>query len=303
VQPGVSYPERSVHAIQDYKLYLSPKDNVKSPHLTINTFFNSLAKDCGKKAIGIILSGLGSDGSKGIETINMAGGMVIARNPETTEFSSMPSHALATGFVDLILEPIAMPDAIESYVKNAENAAIEQAEDEKDIEAIIELIKERSPLDFSDYKLPTILRRTRRRASLANYTKLSKYLDFLKVTPEEVDALAKEFLISVTSFFRDKEAFDFIKKKVLPDVLEKLVPGEELKVWVAGCATGEEAYSLAILIAEQLNGRFADTVVKIFATDVDSAALVHAGKGVYNKSISKKCPCRSPGKSFFKRGR
>lgn len=157
-------------------------------------------------------------------------------------------------------------------------------------------------LDFTDYKLPTILRRTKRRASFGNFTTLGNYLDFLKVTPKEVEALTKEFLISVTSFFRDKEAFDFIQKKVLPDILEKLAPGEELKIWVAGCATGEEAYSIAILIAEQLTGGLADTVVKIFATDIDSAALVHSGKAVYNKNISKNVPADLLEKYFLKEG-
>lgn len=157
-------------------------------------------------------------------------------------------------------------------------------------------------LDFTDYKLPTILRRTKRRASFGNFTTLGNYLDFLKVTPKEVEALTKEFLISVTSFFRDKEAFDFIQKKVLPDILEKLAPGEELNIWVAGCATGEEAYSIAILIAEQLTGGLADTVVKIFATDIDSAALVHSGKAVYNKNISKNVPADLLEKYFLKEG-
>jgi two-component system CheB/CheR fusion protein len=295
-------PNDKFMIIQNSKLYLSAKEKVKSPHLTINTFFNSLAKDCGKKAIGIILSGLGSDGSEGIRAIKMAGGMVIARHPENTEFGSMPSQAIATGFVDLILEPIAMPDAIEEYVKNEEDAAVDDVEDKKNIATIIDLIKEMSPLDFSDYKLPTILRRTKRRASLGNYTTLGNYLDFLRVTPQEIEALTKEFLISVTSFFRDKEAFDVIQKKVLPDILEKLVIGKELKVWVAGCATGEEAYSIAILIAEQLTGRLADTVVKIFATDIDSAALVHAGKGIYSKSILKKVPAYLREKYFSKVG-
>ncbi|MBC7745694.1 MAG: PAS domain-containing protein [Flavobacterium sp.] len=295
-------PSDKFMTIQDHKLYLSAKEKIKSPHLTIDTFFNSLAKDCGKKAIGIILSGFGSDGSKGIEAIKTAGGMIIARNPETTEFDSMPSTAIATGFVDLVLEPIAMPGAIEAYVKNAESSAVNEEDDKKTIAIIMELIKEKSPLDFSDYKLPTILRRTKRRASLGNYTTLSSYLDFLKVTPEEVDALAKEFLISVTSFFRDREAYGFIRKKILPDILEKLVPGEELKVWVAGCATGEEAYSIAIMIAEQLKGKLADTVVKIFATDLDSAALIHAGKGIYSKSISKNVPADLLENYFLKEG-
>jgi len=295
-------PSDKFMTIRHNKLYLTTKEKIKGPHLTINTFFNSLAEDYGKKAIGIILSGLGSDGTDGIKAIKKAGGMVMARDPETSEFGSMPSHAIATGLVDFVMEPIAMPDAIEDYVKNEGNLTVDQADDEKYLTAIIDLIKESSPLDFTDYKLPTILRRTKRRASSGNFTTLENYLEFLKATPKEVEALTKEFLISVTSFFRDKEAFDFLKCNVLPGLLENLTPDEEFKIWVAGCATGEEAYSIAILIAEQLTGRLADTVVKIFATDIDSAALVHAGKAVYNKSISKNVPADLLEKYFLKEG-
>lgn len=167
---------------------------------------------------------------------------------------------------------------------------------------IIELIKESSPLDFSDYKRSTILRRTKRRAISNNFTSLEAYLNFLKTTPEEIDTLAKEFLISVTSFFRDKEAFSAIQNDVLPDLLAKLTSGEELKIWVAGCATGEEAYSIAILVAEQLTGKLEDTVVKIFATDIDSTALLHAGKGVYNKGILKNVSTERIEKYFLKEG-
>lgn len=295
-------PSDKFMTIQGNRLYLTDKEKIKSPHLTINAFFNSLAQDYGKKAIGVVLSGLGSDGTEGIKAIKKAGGMVMARNPETSEFGSMPSHAIATGLVDFILEPIAMPDAIEDYVKNEGTLMVDQADDEENLRTIMELIKENSPLDFTDYKLPTILRRTKRRASYGNFTTLGDYLNFLKTTPKEVDALTKEFLISVTSFFRDKEAFEVIKNQVLPDILESLTINEELKVWVAGCATGEEAYSIAILIAEQLKGRLADTVVKIFATDIDSAALAHAGKAVYNKSISKNISPDLLEKYFLKEG-
>ncbi len=295
-------PSDKFMTIRRNKLYLTAKEKIKGPHLTINTFFNSLAEDSGKKAIGIILSGLGADGTEGVKAIKKAGGMVMARDPDTSEFGSMPSHAIATGVVDFVMEPTAMPDAIEDYVKNEGNFTVDEADDEKNLTAIIDLIKERSPLDFTDYKLPTILRRTKRRASFGNFTTLGNYLDFLKVTPKEVEALTKEFLISVTSFFRDKEAFDFLKSNVIPGILESLSPDEEFKVWVAGCATGEEAYSIAILIAEQLTGRLADIVVKIFATDIDSAALVHAGKAVYNKSISKNVPADLLEKYFLKEG-
>jgi two-component system CheB/CheR fusion protein len=295
-------PSNKYMTIRGGNLYLTEKDKIQGPHLTINTFFESLAANYGKKAIGIILSGLGSDGTEGIKAIKKAGGMVMARDPETSEFSSMPSHAIATGLVDFVLEPSLMPGAIEDYIKYEGNLIAEHRDDEKDLTAIIDLIKERSPLDFSDYKQPTILRRTKKRASSHNFNTLGKYLNYLKETPLEVDALAKEFLISVTSFFRDAEAFDFIQGKVLPDILERLAPDEELKMWVAGCATGEEVYSLAILIAEQLPGRLADTVVKLFATDIDSDALTHAGKGVYSKNISKNISPERLEKYFLKEG-
>jgi two-component system CheB/CheR fusion protein len=293
-------PHDKFMTIREGHLYLTDKENIKSPHLTINTFFDSLAADCGKKAIGVILSGLGSDGTDGIRAIKNAGGMVIARNPATSAFGSMPSNAIATGMVDFVLEPAQMPGTIEDYVKNEGGLLTDNADDEKNLKAILELIKEKSPLDFSDYKQSTILRRTKRRASYGNFTTLSDYLNFLKDSPEEIDALSKDFLISVTSFFRDAAAFEFIETKVLPEILEKLNPGEELKIWVAGCATGEEVYSLAILICEQLKDEFATTVVKIFATDIDSVALVHAGKGVYNQSIEKNVSAERLEKHFIK---
>lgn len=280
-------PSDKFMTIQGNKLYLTDKEKIKGPHMTINTFFSSLAADYGKKAIGIVLSGLGADGTEGIKAIKKAGGIVMARNPETSEFGSMPSNAIGTGLVDFVLEPDQMPEAIEDFVKNEGKFTIDHEDDEKNLAAIVDLIKERSPLDFTDYKQATILRRTKRRASYGNFTTLENYLNFLKVSPEEVETLAKEFLISVTSFFRDKEAFDFIQKNVLPDILEKLAPGEELKMWIAGCATGEEVYSIAILIAEQLVGKYEETIIKIFATDIDSAALIHAGKGIYNSGIIK----------------
>lgn len=295
-------PHDKFMTIRDSNLYLTDKENVKGPHLTINTFFNSLAADYGKKAIGIILSGLGSDGTDGIRDIKKAGGMVIARNPATSAFESMPSSAIATGMVDFVLEPALMPAAIEEYVKNEGELHTDNADDEKNLKAIIELIKEKSPLDFSDYKQTTILRRTKRRASYGNFTTLAGYLGFLRESPQEVDALSKDFLISVTSFFRDAAAFEFIETKVLPEILKKLSSGEELKLWVAGCATGEEVYSLAMLVCEQIKDEFAATVVKIFATDIDSVALAYAGKGVYNQNIEKDISAERLEKHFIKEG-
>ncbi|HEY1063410.1 MAG TPA: chemotaxis protein CheB [Daejeonella sp.] len=295
-------PHDKFMTISNGLLILSKKENIKGPHLTINTFFDSLAADCGKRAIGVILSGLGTDGTEGIKAIKKAGGMVIARNPANSEFSNMPSSAIATGLVDFVLEPTLMPAVIEDYVKNSIDLLTDSDADDKNLKSIIELIKETSPLDFSDYKQTTILRRTKRRATYGNFTSLGNYLNFLKQTPEEVESLTKEFLISVTSFFRDKEAFEFIQKEVFPEILKNLAPGEELKMWVAGCATGEEVYSLAILIDELLTGKFEDTVVKIFATDIDSTALLYAGKGIYTESISKDVSAERLEKYFLKEG-
>ncbi|GGE41869.1 two-component system CheB/CheR fusion protein [Pedobacter psychrotolerans] len=295
-------PSDKFMTIQHNKLYLTDKKKVRSPHLTINTFFDSLAVDYGQKAIGVILSGLGSDGTEGVKAIKKAGGMVIARDPETSEFGSMPFHAIATGLVDFVMEPKEMPETIEDYVKNENNLPHDQGDDDKNLAAIIELIRQNSPLDFTDYKLPTILRRTKRKALHSNFKTLGEYLSFLKTNPKEIEALTKEFLISVTSFFRDKNAFEVIKNKVLPNILENLNAGEELKIWVAGCATGEEAYSIAILIAEQLKDKLSNTVVKIFATDIDTAALAHAGKAIYPENISKDIPAELLEKYFQREG-
>lgn len=214
VKSNVVYliPNKMFMTINAGRLYLTQKEGKRGPHLTINTFFNSLAADCGKKAIGVILSGLGTDGSKGVLAIKNAGGMVIARSPETSEYSSMPTNAIATGVVDFVLEPQLMPAAIENYVQLENKLLAANKNDEKNIASILELIKEQSPLDFSDYKHSTILRRIKRRAAFNNFTSLNKYFEFLKINPREIEALTKDFLISVTSFFRDKEAFKIIKK-------------------------------------------------------------------------------------------
>ena len=190
-------PNDKFMTISNDKLYLTPKDKIQGPHLTINTFFNSLAQNSGKNAIAIILSGLGSDGSLGIQAIKNEGGIVIARNPETSEFSSMPSNAIATGAVNFILEPSLMPDAIEDYVSQ-DGILSENENEEKSVTAIINLIKEKSPLDFSEYKHSTILRRIKRRAAYNNSTSLERYIEFLKTSSEEVEELSKDFMISVT---------------------------------------------------------------------------------------------------------
>ncbi|MBE9463288.1 PAS domain-containing protein [Dyadobacter sp. UP-52] len=277
-------PNDKFMTVRGHTLYLTDKSDDRGPHMTINTFFTSLAADYGHKAIGVVLSGLGSDGTDGVKAIKRGGGMVIAREPKGTEFHSMPANAIASGMVDLILEPEAMPAAIEDYVRRELDVLAAGILDEGHVDEIIGLINQKLPLDFSDYKHTTILRRIKRRTASNNFAELGSYIEFIKSNPAELEILAKDFLISVTAFFRDTESFQFIESQVMPAIINELSPGQEIRMWVTGCATGEEAYSIAMLISEQLGGRIDEHVVKIFATDIDNVALTNAGKGIYKQS-------------------
>src|SRR5690606_29774488 len=187
------------------------------------------------------------------------------------------------------------------YVTHQLSKKTDHQANEKCLIDIADLIKERSSLDFTDYKRTTLMRRALRRAAQNNFESLENYVEFLRRTPQEVEILAKDFLISVTSFFRNMEAFDFIKSRILPDILKRLRAGEPLKMWVAGCATGEEAYSLAVLIAEQETWDPERNPVKIFATDIDEEALMRAGKGEYIQDIEKDVSAERLGKFFIKK--
>ena len=283
-------PSSKFMSVKNGRLILSDKKDKLRPHLTIDYFFTSLAEERGDKAIGIILSGTGNDGSIGIENIKRAGGMIIVQDPVTANFKEMPLAAIATGCTDIVLSPEAMPKVIEDYINAGvlEVLADEKSEEinENKLSSIIGLIKGNLPLDFTEYKRPTILRRINRRMVQYNFSRVDKYYTFLKNNPKEIELLAKDFLIGVTSFFRDPEAFKIIEKIVIPDIIDR-TEDDVLKVWVAGCATGEEAYSLAILIKEYLNKTQKKLEVKIFATDINEAALDIASKGIYTGNLEK----------------
>jgi len=279
-------PSKNSMTIRNRKLVLTDKQ--KGVNLTIDTFFNSLAEEVGEKAIGIILSGTGMDGTAGITAIKQAGGLVIVTKPEFAEYDQMPLSAIATGQVDYTLAPEQMPLLIQRYVNGRiKEAAVNIEEtDEQVMKSITGLIKDKLPEDFSGYKKTTILRRIKRRASLLNFTDLNSYLELLKKDTNELQVLAKDFLISVTSFFRDKAAFDIVDQEIIPEMI-RVKLDDEIKVWVAGCATGEEAYSIAILIREHMDASGKKNVVKIFATDIDDDALQFAAKGSYTAGIEK----------------
>jgi two-component system CheB/CheR fusion protein len=283
-------PSNKFMIVKNGRLILSDKKDQPRPHMTIDYFFKSLAEERGNKAIGIILSGTGDDGSKGIQAIKKAGGIVLVQDPNTAGFNGMPLAAIATDCADKILSPEAMPQVIEEYVKDGllELLTDEPAGhiSEEELGEIFSLIKGNQSLDFSDYKRPTIIRRIKRRMVANNFNKVSTYRDFLTNNTAEIDLLTNDFLISVTSFFRDPEAFKIIEEIVIPDIIKKN-NGDALKIWVSGCATGEEAYSIAILIKEYLNNTPKNIEVKIFASDISKAALDTASKGIYPESITK----------------
>jgi two-component system CheB/CheR fusion protein len=280
-------PSANVMTIENGKLLLT--DKRKGVNLTINTFFKSLAKERGNKAIGVILSGTGSDGTDGMKAIKEAGGLLIASNADSAEFHQMPQSAIDTGLVDYVITPEDMPKVIEHYVEKRSDKAeilVNEEEEEKIMRVITNLIKDKLPEDFTGYKKSTILRRIKRRASLQNGSTLEGYLKLLENDTNELQSLSKDFLISVTCFFRDKAAFDLVEQVIIPEIIDSK-QDEEIKIWVAGCATGEEAYSLAILLREGLDKAKKNNAVKIFATDLDKEALLFAGKGTYSTGITK----------------
>ncbi len=275
-------PNNKLLTIKDGYLQLGIKNFEKAPNTAIDTFLNSLAADRGTKAIAIILSGTGSDGSRGIEAIRNQGGMVLVQDPLTAKFDGMPNTAIATGYADYILAPELMPEEIFNYIKERPvRIAKDGGPDEALLPEVLKLVDKHCHYDFYNYKTPTILRRIGRRMGLAGYKNFAEYIEFLRRSPEECRLLGQEFLIGVTKFFRDEAAFKILKNEVLPELVAAKEDGDVMKVWVAACSTGEEAYSIAILIDDYLQSSGRSIEVKIFATDIDIEAIDFASKGTY----------------------
>lgn len=276
-------PPKTEMIISDGRLLLSSGERKDELRLPIDQFFRSLARDSNTQAIAIVLSGTGSDGSRGIRDIHECGGLVLAQSEQTAKFDGMPKSAIETGAVSFTLAPEEMPDALVRHIRNLSIVAVPDSES-VGMSPIFRLLRENYSIDFSNYKPTTVLRRTERRLQLLGIHQLDLYAERLKEDRDELDSLYRDLLIGVTSFFRDQEGFDSLLKNALPNIFEKLAPGEDLRVWVAGCATGEEAYSLAILIHEQVRGLDRQIPVKIFATDVHQRSLETAAAGVYSIS-------------------
>lgn len=299
VEPNSIYliPPRKEMIISEGRLLLTDKDPSHGLTLPIDTFLRSLAQDVGERAIGIILSGTGSDGSRGIRAVHEAGGLVIVQDQDTAKFDGMPRNAVDTGVVDLILAPQEMPAALVQYVNQPHGRLtgdrLASAEPGQGVEAIFQLLRQEYGLDFSHYKPSTVGRRIERRLLLNRSNSLDDYIQRLASDPGELNALYRDLLIGVTKFFRDHEAFERLEKEIIPHLAAESSRHDEIRVWVAGCATGEEAYSLAILLHEQLSHTGRHENVKIFATDVHRASLDVASAGFYSEAgLSEVTPTR-----------
>lgn len=306
IQPNHVYliPPKKNLTIFHGKLILTDSDHSKGINLPIDIFFRSLAEDQAEKAIAIILSGTGSDGARGIRSVKEAGGLIMVQSEESAKFDGMPRAAIATGLADFVLSTEDLVSRLVSLINRpyktiAELPQVLLSEDDS-LTKIFSLLRERLKVDFTFYKPSTIIRRIERRMAINQIQDYPNYINYLSSSSNETSILYRELLIGVTSFFRDREVFDELSERWLPEIFEN-VKKSEVRIWVAGCSTGEEAYTYAMLCNEYLeqNGKVSE--VKIFATDLDKDALLHASNGLYQDSISADIPAKYLVKYFHKR--
>jgi two-component system, chemotaxis family, CheB/CheR fusion protein len=286
-------PPNAIMRVADGALRLHARDTAEGRHTPIDILLRSLAQDRGQNAIGIIMSGTGSDGSRGLEEIKGAGGITFAQDESSARFSGMPRAAIETGCVDFVLEPqkiaeelarIAQHPYLQTNPKTGEEA-LPSAETDN-FRKIFQLVRAQSGVDFSHYKHSTIQRRMVRRMALRQIEDIGDYATVLRNDPGEVQALINDFLVRVTGFFRDPESFVGLVETVFPALLERRAPNDPLRIWVPGCASGEEVYSIAISLMEFVGGRAALIPVQIFGTDLSESAIEKARAGQYTENIS-----------------
>ncbi|SMF41933.1 chemotaxis protein CheB [Desulfovibrio gilichinskyi] len=292
VLPNCAYiipPNRDMTFL-DGRLQLIEPVAPRGHRLPIDSFFKSLAQSLHESAIGIVLSGTGSDGTLGVRSIKEEGGMVIAQSPSSSEYNGMPLSAIATGLVDYELSPSEMPAHIIAYVSHVFSSPLQKPATPKHIaenslQKICALLRAQTGHDFSMYKPSTIHRRIERRMAIHQIAMVDAYIQYLEQAPAEVEALFRDLLIGVTNFFRDPEVFNTFEKEVVPKLFAGKSEGSPIRIWSTGCSTGEEAYSIAILLQEYLEKTKQHFMVQIFATDINSKAIATARSGRYPASI------------------
>lgn len=284
-------PPKKAVVIEKERLKLIPLERNNGKQLPLDTFFESLAEAREDKAIGIILSGMGNDGTTGAKAIKAAGGLILAQALDTTVYEEMPRHALEAGMVDLSLPVSAIPKAIHNYIKNSFQLPATEEDEISDkaerIYDILSTLKKETGQDFSNYKSSTIQRRIKRRVIARHLDSLEDYQKLLERDKEELQDLQQDLLVSVTSFFRDAEVFEYAYEHIVPAIVEK---NNNIRIWIAGCATGEEAYTWAILFQFYLKEHKRDADFRIFATDIDKQAIEKARKGFYYPDAIKDIP-------------
>jgi two-component system, chemotaxis family, CheB/CheR fusion protein len=304
VEPDHVYviPPNAQLTLFDGELRLAPRGTDRTQYNPIDLFFRSLAESAQESAIAIVLSGTASDGSAGIREVKAAGGITIAQRPETAKYDGMPRAAIATGMVDLTLAPQEIATALveigrHPYVRSGvpeEESALERELPEpahlpiadEQLQRVFAHLRSVSGVDFKQYKLPTILRRLHRRMALHKLTQLSQYLEYIQQNPAEAQELYHDILIHVTRFFREPESFEALRQTVIPEIVAQREGEQPIRIWICGCATGEEAYSVAISLVEYLGDASNSVPIQIFATDVAETAIEYARNGVYPESIS-----------------
>ncbi|KAB2887818.1 MAG: chemotaxis protein CheR, partial [Desulfobulbaceae bacterium] len=271
------------------KLVLNDKGSTQGINLPIDIFLRSLAEDQAERTIAIILSGTGSDGTRGVRAIKELGGMVMVQSEESAKFDGMPRAAISTGVADYVLPPEKMPEQLLAYVAHPYVSGERQSDlllqDADALTRLFAELRDKTRVDFTHYKPSTITRRIERRMSVNQIGDFENYVEYLQRYPGEVQALYRDLLIGVTSFFRDPEAMQELEEKWLTGLLRR-ISDREIRFWVAGCSTGEEAYTLAIMAKEAMERHGLSRVIKVFATDIDRDAIMTASSGVYPESIA-----------------
>ncbi|MCI0653790.1 MAG: PAS domain S-box protein [Methylococcaceae bacterium] len=297
VEPNSVYiiPPNKYLAIGAGVLHLSTPPLARGLQVAIDFFLRSLADDRQEMAIGIILSGTGSHGAIGLQAIKASGGLAMVQDPDTAEYERMPQNAIATGIVDYILPPEQMPDALIKYLRHVHAGGLSKAaappETERDqLIRILALLQALTKYDFRSYRKNMLLRRVQRRMGLNQIDSLPDYFELLRENADEAKHLFRDLLIGVTGFFREPEAYQVLEQRVIPQLVERKAFDTPVRIWVPGCATGEEAYSIAMLLTEQFSAVQKPLNVQIFATDIDEDALEFARQGIYPESIAADIP-------------
>ena len=279
------------------------KYNHRSINHPIDIFFRSLAAAYENRAVAVIMSGTGSDGTNGIRSIKDKNGVIIVQSPESAKFDGMPRNAIATGFVDMVLNPDSIAREMRHIAASMVDAGNKLQLSDGDLMAqVFSILRSVTNVNYTYYKQTTILRRIERRIVVTHNRNLQEYVKYLSNNPDEARLLAKEVLIGVTSFFRDPDYFDVLKDRVIYDLVKNASPVDQIRVWVAGCSTGEEAYSIAILFAEVMEELGVRRDIKIFATDLDADSIAMAGRGIYGDNITEDVTIARLGRYFTRKG-